>query len=406
MTTTERMTTTRSSTTVYLNPVVAAASLIPALRSRGAETDRIAKLPDATIADLEEARLFDMMVPRIYGGLQGSLRTHMDAVVELGQGDGSAAWTVGLRAVSTWMLMTFYPKHVVDKVFDASGKFPVASVIAPRKAKTRPVDGGVLIEDGLWSFNSGIHHAQWDLLGIPIHDDAGQIVDRGVALVPTSEITLLNDWNTIGLRGSGSNSVTAKDVFVPNERIASLGKALREDYACTHLRGEPLYNMAMLPLFATNLVFPALGMGKAALELFIEGAAKRGIAYTFYEKQDQAAVTHLQLGEASSKIDAAELILRRSLDAIETCAASGVSMVREQRARIWRDAGFASQLIWEAVNLLAGASGSSLADIGNPMSRLWLDLRVASLHGGICTSATMEFFGRILSGNEPNTPLL
>jgi 3-hydroxy-9,10-secoandrosta-1,3,5(10)-triene-9,17-dione monooxygenase len=157
--------------------------------------------------------------------------------------------------------------------------------------------------------------------------------------------------------------------------------------------------MPMVPFFATNLVFPALGMAKAALELFIEGAAKRGIAYTFYEKQDKAAVAHLQLGEASSKIDAA-------VDVLETYAASGISMTREQRARIWRDAGFAGQLIWESVNLLAGASGSSLANVGNPMSRLWLDLRVAGLHGAICTSTTMEFFRRALYGNEPNTPLL
>jgi 3-hydroxy-9,10-secoandrosta-1,3,5(10)-triene-9,17-dione monooxygenase len=149
-----------------------------------------------------------------------------------------------------------------------------------------------------------------------------------------------------------------------------------------------------------------LGMAKAALELFIEGAGRRGIAFTFHEQQNKAAVTHLLLGEASSKIDAAELTLKRSVDALETYAASGRSMEREQRARIWRDAGFASQLIWEAVNLLAGASGSSVANVGNPMSRIWLDVRVAGLHGAISTSTTMECFGRILCGFEPNTPLL
>lgn len=92
--------------------VAAAASLAPALRSRAAETDKLAKLPDATISDLESARLFDMMVPKIYGRLQCSIRTMMDAVVQLGQGDGSVAWVVALRAAVTWMPMTSYPKHV------------------------------------------------------------------------------------------------------------------------------------------------------------------------------------------------------------------------------------------------------------------------------------------------------
>lgn len=396
-----------AATVVDLDPVASASALIPALRTRSAETDALAKLPDETITDIEGARLFDLVVPKIYGGLQASLDTWMDTVVQLGKGDGSTAWTVGLRAASTWMFLTAFPKHVVDDVFAISRKLPVASVLVPRRVKTRRVDGGVVIEDGLWGFNSGVLHAQWDLLGIPILSDDGQIVDRGVALVPTSQVTPMNDWNTIGLRGSGSISVTAKDVFVPSERIASLSKILREDYACTHLRDAPLYRIPLIPLLATNLVFPALGMAKAALALFVEGIGKRGIAYTTYDRQDEAAVTHLQLGEASSKIDAAESVIRRSVAALE---ANGVRedarMTLDERTRIWRDAGFASQLIWEAVNMLACASGGSLANVGNPMTRLWLDVRVAGLHGAVCTSTTMELFGRLLAGKKPNSPLL
>jgi alkylation response protein AidB-like acyl-CoA dehydrogenase len=147
-------------------------------------------------------------------------------------------------------------------------------------------------------------------------------------------------------------------------------------------------------------------MAKAALELFLAKAPNRGIAYTWYEKQDEAAVTHLQLGEVSAKIDAAELILRRSVDELEASTDRSTAMTREQRVRIWRDAGYASQLIWEAVDKLAAASGGSFATAANPMNRLWRDVRVASLHGGICTSTTMELFGRILSGKEPNTALI
>jgi 3-hydroxy-9,10-secoandrosta-1,3,5(10)-triene-9,17-dione monooxygenase len=379
--------------------------LIPTLRSRSSETDALARLPDSTIADLEKAQLFNMLVPKMYGGLQCSLRTFMDVVVELGRGDGSAAWTVALLSASTWMAATLYPKHVVDEIF-SNGKFRTAGVLAPRKVKTRPVDGGVLIEQGSWSFNSGVHHAHWDILGIPIFDDAGQFIDSGSALVQVSQVTLLNDWDTIGLRGSGSTSVAVKDVFVPNERIALLSKTLGEDYASTHLRGEQLYRLALVPFLVTKLVFPALGMAKAALELFLEKAPHRGIPFTSYEKQDEAAITHLQVGEASAKIDAAELMLRRSVKELEASAAGSTRMTVEQRTRIWRDAGAASRLIWEAVDLLAGASGGSFAYAGNSMNRLWRDVRVAGLHGGIYTSTTMELFGRILCGKEPNNPLL
>jgi len=391
--------------TTDVNLVAAATALIPTLRSRSSETDALARLPDSTIADLEKAHLFDMLVPKIYGGLQCSLRTFMDAVVELGRGDGSAAWTVALLSSSTWMAATLYPKHVVDEVF-SGGKFRTGGVLAPRTVKAKRVDGGVLIEEGSWSFNSGVDHAQWDILGIPIFDESGQFIDSGSALIPVSQVTLLHDWDTIGLRGSGSTSVAVKDVFVPNERIALLSKTLQEDYASTHLRDEPLYRLALIPFLATKLVFPALGIAKAALELFLEKAPHRGIAYTWYEKQDEAAITHLQAGEASAKIDAAELMLRRSVDVLEASAASGTRMALEQRARIRRDAGAASQSIWEAMDLLAGASGGSFAYTKNPMNRLWRDARVAGMHGGLNASANLELFGRILCKKEPNIPLL
>jgi alkylation response protein AidB-like acyl-CoA dehydrogenase len=267
------------------------------------------------------------------------------------------------------------------------------------------VDGGVLIEEGIWSFNSGVHHAHWDILGIPIFGDAGQFIDNGSALIEVSQVTLLDDWDTIGLRGSGSTSVAVKDAFVPNERIALLSKTLQEDYASTHLRDER-YRLPLVPFLATKLVFPALGMAKAALELFLEKAPHRSIPYTSYEKQDEAAITHLQVGEASAEIDAAELMLRRSVDELEASAASRTRMTVKQRSRIWRDAGAASRLIWNAVDLLAGASGGSFACAENSMNRLWRDVRVAGLHGGIYISTNMELFGRILCGKEPNTHLI
>ena len=86
-----------------INLVTTATSLIPTLRSRSSETDALARLPGSTIADIEKAQLFDILVPKMYGGLQCSLRTFMDVVVELGRGDGSAAWTLALLSANTWM---------------------------------------------------------------------------------------------------------------------------------------------------------------------------------------------------------------------------------------------------------------------------------------------------------------
>src|SRR5260221_9034067 len=134
-----------------INLIAAATALIPTLRSRSSETDGLARLPDATIADLEKAHLFDMLVPKIYGGLQCSLRTFMDAVVELGRGDGSAAWTGALLSSSTWIAAALYPKHGVDEGF-SRGKVRTGRVLAPRTVKAKHADGGGLVEGGSGNF--------------------------------------------------------------------------------------------------------------------------------------------------------------------------------------------------------------------------------------------------------------
>jgi hypothetical protein len=102
----------------------------------------------------------------------------------------------------------------------SGGNFRTASVLAPHKVKAKRVDGGVLIEEGSWSFNSGVYHAQWDILSIPIFDESGQFIDSGSALIPISQVTLLHDWDTIGLRGSGSTSVAVKDLFITYDRLS------------------------------------------------------------------------------------------------------------------------------------------------------------------------------------------
>lgn len=384
----------------------AAARLIPALRSRTAETDKLSKLPEATVTDLEKARVFELVVPKMYGGLQASFETYVDTLMEIGRGDGAAAWVVGLLSTGTWMTAMMYPKQVTDQVFAQGVNSRIASSLGPRKATTRRVAGGYVIEDALWTYCSGIHHAQWAALGIPLVDGAGNAIDHGMALLPVSEVTPLNDWDAIGLRGSGSVSVSVKDVFVPDERISSVSRALQDDYAAIHLRDQSLYQMPLVPVLVVRLICPMLGMAKAAVELFMDRIATRGIAFMTYERQSDAPITHVRIGEATAKIDAAESIIRSSIRLLDESVATGERMSLQQRARIWRDGGFARQLIWEAVDMLSGASGTAIIDRNAPMSRIWTDVRVAYMHGGVHTDTCMEIYGGAAVGKTAKTYLL
>lgn len=383
-----------------------AKELVPTLKQRAKETAALGRLPEETIAALEAGNLMTMTTPRAYGGQQVSVRTFLDVVAELGRGDASVAWVTALTNVTTWCAASFFGEEAAKEVFGGDEPARVVGVLSPRKAVVKKVEGGYLIEEGIWGFNSGVYHANWDMLGIPLVNEQGAVVDQGVALIPVSELEILHDWNVIAISGSGSSSVAAHNVFVPDSRVTSVTKAINGDYASSHLEGESLYRVACMPMLSIILTFPALGVGMAALETFLEGLPRRGIQYTGYARQADAPVTHLQLGEASAKIEAARALMEKHADALDASAASGQYMDYVQRAKVRRDVGYAETLIWSAVDLLATASGGSLAGANNPFTQIWKDARIASLHGIVSPNTNFETYGRVLCGLDAGTPFI
>ena len=377
--------------------VQAARARVPFLRDQQAESDRLGKTPEDTAAKLQAAGVYSLATPRAYGGLETSVTTWMEVITEIGRGDGGVAWGATLVNSCNW-IAAFYPKAVADEIFAKPGT-RLSGVLMPRKAKTRRVEGGILIEEGMWMFNSGVYLADWDLLGIPLVNEAGEVIDHSIAAVPMSEVTILHDWDTIGIRGSGSSSVTVKDVFDPDARLISLpGLCLGVNDG--GFKEDSLYWSAMIPVMAIILVFPALGMGMHMLEEILTSLPGKNIAYTGYTNQMEAPVTHLQIGEASAKIDAAKLIVRKACEDIDEWAAKHEMMPYMDRARIRRDTGASVKLIWEAVDILAAAGGGSFARRGNVLNRIWQDVRITAMHGMTVPTTNTELFGRLLCGMD------
>jgi 3-hydroxy-9,10-secoandrosta-1,3,5(10)-triene-9,17-dione monooxygenase len=386
--------------------VDAARSIAANLPLRRAETDTLRHIPASTMAELEAAHLFDIMKPRAYGGQEASLETMMDCIVALAEGDGAVGWTAALLNDCAWAVSAFYSEDVASEIFAAGSATRVAGAFQPSGARVRRTEGGVVVDSGTWAFVSGIHHADWVALGLPLFDDAGQLTEQLFAIIPVSEVQILDDWQTSGLRGTGSNSVSLSDVFIPDERALDFSKLVAGDYGSAHLEGKALYRHSMIPVFSTNLAFSGLGIAKAVLDGFIEKATHRGIAHTQYRKQSEAAVTHLQVGEASAKIDCADLLLRANIRNIGEISVSGSDMPLVMRTEIRRNASYANKLLGEAVDMLVGASGGTIAYTDHPLNRLWRDARAAGMHPGLNAASGLELHGRVLFGLDPMTPMV
>jgi 3-hydroxy-9,10-secoandrosta-1,3,5(10)-triene-9,17-dione monooxygenase len=383
--------------------VARAAALIPILSSRAAEAEQLRRLPIENVAALKETGLLKVLQPRRYGGYQLSLRAHVDVVSTLGQGCGATAWCVGVIHAHSWLIGSF-PQAAQEETYGANPNAVISAVVAPR-GKAIPVDGGYRLT-GTWPFASGCQHSDWLLLGAQILDDSGTPIDEADLLIPTADLVINDDWNVAGLRGTGSCSVTAQDVFVPKHRYLSLpGMAFgKAPNASQH--GGSLYKSAIVPVLALALAPAAVGMAMAALDAFMARLPGREIAYTNHERQLESPTTHRQIADASTKIGVARLLLHRCADDIEAAAESGDVMEFQARARVRMDCAYAVRQCLEAVETLYLACGGSGIAESNPIQRAWRDLHAINMHGALAFETNQEMCGRVMLGLPPNTTLI
>lgn len=242
---------------------------------------------------------------------------------------------------------------------------------------------------------------------MPIVEESGEQIDQGLALVPMDELTIEDTWYVAGMRGTGSNTLVAKDVFVPSHRILSVTKAVQGEYA-TEFTDESPYRSAFVPVLALVLVGPQLGLARGGLELVKASLAKgRGISYTFYDNASHAPSTQMQLAEAAQLVDTAELHMLRAADDIDTWAASGEYMPPFFRARARMDTGYVARRAREALDTLLSVHGAgSFAEV-NPLQRMWRDQETGSRHAIVNPAINTEVYGRALLGiDDQITPLI
>jgi alkylation response protein AidB-like acyl-CoA dehydrogenase len=377
--------------------------LRPLLRKNAAQGEQDRRVVEESIQALREAGLFKLLQPKRHGGYQTSMRALVDVTAAVAEGDGGTAWVVSLLNSGAWLAGCF-PAQAQDDVWGADQSALVSGVFSPR-VESEKVDGGYLVT-GKWYYNSGSWHADWAVLSVPITNEAGEVVDMAMALVPRADLDLEDTWFVAGMRASGSNCVVADGAFVPEHRIMSVGPAIEGTYP-TEYTEELLYQSPLAPFFTVGMVGPQLGLGRAALQIVKEKATTKGVANTIYTRQADSVAFQLQLAQATMLLDTAHLHAHRVTDDLDTAAAEGRKLDFLARARIRADIGWAIENVVKAIDILLYAHGSgSFAEV-NPLQRIWRDSEVASRHAGILPMVCYEIYGKALVGSEERiTPMI
>jgi alkylation response protein AidB-like acyl-CoA dehydrogenase len=359
-----------------------ARELLPLLENEAVQGEQDRRLTDGAVQAMTDAGLFRLGTPRRYGGHESGVRTLLDVGAVVGEADGATGWVVTLCNTCSWAVGLF-PPETQDEVFGENPLARVSGALAPT-ANAERVDGGYRV-GGKWPYNSGVLHADWSLLGVLV-GDAGE---PAMALVPATDYELEETWFVAGMRGTGSNSVVAKDLFVPDNRVLRTASVLERV-------------SVFAPLLTVILAAPQLGMGRAALRLVRDAAAGKGVTGTAYTRQADSVSFQLRLAEAALKIDTAHLHSYRAADDIDAAITSGRPLDELARARVHGDTGLAVQSVVDAIGTLLAAHGAGGFADSHPLQRIWRNANFALSHAMAQPTVNYEIYGKALLDVRPN----
>jgi alkylation response protein AidB-like acyl-CoA dehydrogenase len=238
--------------------------LRPVIEHGRDEAERERRLSDAVVAAMRAEGLFNVLLPREYGGAELDFVAYLKAIEALAKIDPSAAW-VFTNSATSGVQAAFLPEAGASEVF-GSGAMTAGSVI-PR-GRAVEVEGGYRVS-GQWPLASGCHHAGWLGGNCMVFENGaprmgpGGMPDFQLMFFPADECKILDTWHSTGMRGTGSADFVVEDVFVPIRRAFPL-------FTAQSRLPSPLYKIRIEQHFLTALPVVGLGIARAAIDAFVK----------------------------------------------------------------------------------------------------------------------------------------
>jgi len=331
------------------------------------------RIPEPLLEQLHDARLFRMLLPRSLDGDEVAPGDYLLTLEELARHDGSVAWNIFVGN-SAALIAPFLEPETARGIFNNP-----RSVVAwgpPNEQTALAVPGGYRVS-GKWDFASGCRQANW--MGVHCHvvepdgnlrlNDAGRTTMRTL-LFPAEQATLLDTWNTTGLRGTASDSYTVSDLFV-----AEAFSSTREDPALRREKG-PLYAFTMQGLYAVGVAGVGLGIARAMLEAFVDLAGSktpRGLG-----RMADSPTVQADVARAEATLGAARAYLLETLAELYAEANEFDPIAVPDRARVRLATAHAIQGAVAVADHVHKAAGINAIFPGSPFERRFRDMHTLS----------------------------
>jgi alkylation response protein AidB-like acyl-CoA dehydrogenase len=382
--------------------IARARQLAPFIAAHSARIEREREIVPEVLDALHNARMFRMLLPRSCDGEEVAPATYVQAIEEIAKADASTAWCLSQGSGSS-MSAAYVAPHVARDVF-GSPRAVLASGPAGPDARAVVVEGGYRVT-GTWGFASGIRHAT--VLGghcnvanadgtLRLGAD-GKPIERTV-FAPKASGAVTDNWHVVGLKGTGSNTYTITDLFVPEDHAFS-----RDAVENCREKG-PLYRFSTYQMFGTGFAGIALGIGRASLDAFMTLAGEK-TPYRTGRVLRENGVIQSQVALCEAKLTASRALLLQTLQQLWEVAAKGENLTIAHRAKLRLAATYASHQAKDVVDTVYHAAGATAIFESNPFERRFRDIHtvIQQIQGQF---SNFELVGQVLLGLPSQTKLI
>jgi indole-3-acetate monooxygenase len=361
-----------------------------------AEIEHGRRLPVSLVEKMRGLQLFELWLPRAFGGCELHPIDFVRVVEELSRADGSVGWCTSVANVFC-LLAGNLPDHIAREIF--GNRNIVAGTVNP-SGKAVATSGGYQVT-GQWGYGTGIDFSSWVVGNCIIFDgEAARLTGSGapemrMAFLRRDEVEVLDTWNVVGMRGTGSHDFRVRDRFVPIEYSLPA-------FVSAPTRPGILFQTPLISLFVVSLAAVSLGIARAALDALQDlASAKKPMGSTVLLRDKP--MTQVSIGRAESLVRAARASVFDAINQQWDEIARGETPSLRNRASIRLACTYAGEACAQAVDIVYNvAAGSALYESGR-IERCFRDIHAATQHIGL-TANNYELAGRVLLGLDPGTP--
>lgn len=359
-----------------------------AVRDSADEAERTRTLPRSLYQAIYESGLFWMKLPEVLGGAEADPLIQMEVIEALARVDASAAWNVMIGSQSIALPAAWLPDAAVADIF-VDGDFPVAAGSLMPSGIGVPEGNGFRVT-GRWSFASGIRHCRWVNATIRVEKPGFEDHELRRVVLPTEDVTIHDNWDSIGLKGTGSCDFSVSDHWVSGDFSWAFSDKPQ--------RGGRLHLLGLPGYVAYEHAALALGVGRNAVDLITQRAKgkERGFGSSLVSGR---AAFQRDLGRFDIELIAMRAMVFELFGEIWDGLPSGEQPAPNQQAQMRSAATLATEVALEIARNSFRYAGGEAVYSSDPIQKCWRDLTTASQHFLVSDTA-YEHHAKFLLGHE------